>query len=232
LGALPRQRSIDLNGKPTEVAVDFVIGPLFEALRVPLVGRGLSAEATGLPLAAQPVREAVLSRKLATQLYGTPEAAIGGTLRVGSLQWMLSGEGWAEFAIVGVADAAFAGTNVEQPAALWVGINAWADVVFLRNKLRTFAACTALPVAVRTQLPRNLPRACRWIWCAGRAGRAHRTRAWHWLSPGAPRTLAPIAEALMLGLCAVGDGRHLHPCASAISAARASSRRPCARIAG
>lgn len=130
MGTLASRRTIQWGDSTREIRVDFVFGDLLRSLRVPISGRPLSARAVSMPLAVQPVREAVISAVLARQLFGSSEAALGQTLRIATMGWMISGEGWASFQIVGVSDPAFLGTNIESHTQIWVGINGWSDVVF------------------------------------------------------------------------------------------------------
>lgn len=156
-GALSSARPVQVEDRVVETRMELVFGPMFEHLGVPLTGRGLSPEATRLPLAPQPVREVVLGHDLASRLFGSPQAALGKTLNIAMMRWMITGEGLVPYRIVGVAGPGFGGASIETPAQLWIGINGWHDVLFPSQQLdelrRAFGPSTVL---VRSSEPNHV----------------------------------------------------------------------------
>lgn len=224
-GTVSARRIIDFNGQTKEVRFDFVFGPLLQQLRVPLLGRHLSEASSSLPLASQPIREAVVSAALADQLYGSAEAALGKQLRVATMQWMLTGEDWAEYEIVGVADRRFQGTDIENPAQFWLGIDGWQDVLFPQQQIedvrRHFGAST---LTLETSAPERDAMALREA--LRRLGEPEATIS---LVPGAGyhpirrARFADVGRTLMLGLGALT--LILIICLSAFSLMRAERSR-------
>lgn len=165
MGTIRTRQIAVLPEQAVEMEIDLVFGPLLDRLAVQMSGPGLSHNSTTLPLTAAPVREIVLTRRMATRFFGTPEAALGQFLDFGTVRWRLGVDDLAAFRVVGVVSDAFQGIDIERPVEAWIGINGWWGVLFPEQQVddvrRSFGAHTLAviiddPTRFSSELQRSL----------------------------------------------------------------------------